>query len=99
MDFSCRAIITGTAPTADRYQEIDDLRGAKVGVSRLGSGSHLMASVLALQQGWKDANGAVEQQDVVVNNDFQTLRKGVNHTPGYVVCIYTGTRPATLCGR
>jgi len=31
---------------------ISDLRGKMFGVSRMGSGSHLMACVMALQQGW-----------------------------------------------
>lgn len=48
----------------------------KVGVSRLGSGSHVMASVLAREQGWslKDG-GAVEP---VVLGPFKELRDGVN---------------------
>ncbi|WFC99210.1 hypothetical protein MYAM1_001954 [Malassezia yamatoensis] len=76
------AIITGTAKGADQYQTVADLRQSKVGVSRLGSGSHLMASVLALSQGWTDAEGKVEKQEFVVNNDFKTLREGVNQKPG-----------------
>lgn len=43
-----------------------------------------MASVLALQQGWTDAQGKVAEQEFVVNNDFKTLRDGVNQVPGYV---------------
>ena len=80
-----RAIITGTAPAASKYQTVADLRHAKVGVSRLGSGSNLMASVLGLEQGWTDADGKVASQEFVVNNDFKTLRDGVNQRPGYVV--------------
>lgn len=94
---SLRAVITGTDPAADKYQSIADLRGTKVGISRIGrcvrlfvrpfmhaciyarsasltfgygsrstaicdtgSGSQIMASVMALQQGWTDAQGKVQ---------------------------------------
>lgn len=45
-----RAVITGTSPNAERYQSIKDLRGEAIGISRIGSGSMVMASVMALQQ-------------------------------------------------
>ncbi|PKI84569.1 hypothetical protein MVES1_001794 [Malassezia vespertilionis] len=77
------AIIAGTERGADRYQSVPDLRDAKVGVSRLGSGSHIMASVLALEQGWVGPDGKVAKQEFVVNNDFKTLRDGVNQVPGH----------------
>jgi len=32
--------------------EVDDLKGKVFGVSRMGSGSHLMACVLSIQNGW-----------------------------------------------
>ncbi|WFC95208.1 hypothetical protein MBRA1_001855 [Malassezia brasiliensis] len=41
-----------------------------------------MASVLGLEQGWTDADGKVASQEFVVNNDFKTLRDGVNQKPG-----------------
>lgn len=44
------AVITGTDAKADAYQSISDLRGTRIGISRIGSGSQLMASVMALQQ-------------------------------------------------
>jgi ABC-type nitrate/sulfonate/bicarbonate transport system substrate-binding protein len=52
-----------------------DLRGKRIGISRYGSGSHIMAIVLALQQGWVDA----EQLpfEFVLLNDFKSLREGV----------------------
>ncbi|WFD30908.1 hypothetical protein MSPP1_001932 [Malassezia sp. CBS 17886] len=86
------AIITGTDAAAAKYQTVGDLRHSRVGVSRLGSGSHLMASVLALQEGWLDERGNVAKQEFVgahfaraglraVNNDFKTLRDGVNQAP------------------
>lgn len=77
------AIITGTSPGAQKYQSISDLRGTRVGVSRIGSGSQLMASVLALREGWTDSQGHVAPLDFVVNNDFKTLRDGVNQAPGH----------------
>lgn len=53
-----------------RYQTLNDLRGAKVAISRYGSGSHLMAYVNAKRLGWdtqelefevvKDIDGAVD---------------------------------------
>lgn len=46
-----------------------------------------MASVLGLQQGWTDADGKVAKQDFVVNNDFKTLRDGVNQVSGYVAIL------------
>ena len=39
-------------PAASRSKSVDDLRGARYAVSRLGSGSHLMAVVHAQAQGW-----------------------------------------------
>lgn len=34
------------------YKSIADLKGTPLGISRPGSGSQTMASVMALQQGW-----------------------------------------------
>jgi hypothetical protein len=45
----CRAIITGKD---SKYTEVDQLAGTTFGISRLGSGSQVMASVLSLQQKW-----------------------------------------------
>lgn len=42
-----------------RYNSIDDLRGETIGISRIGSGSQVMASVMALNQGWTK-DGKVE---------------------------------------
>ena len=53
------------------YKKMSDLKGQRAAISRFGSGSHLMAYVNALEQGWdaakdlkfevvKDLNGAVE---------------------------------------
>lgn len=39
-------------PAASRFKRVDELRGARYAISRLGSGSHLMAFVHARRQGW-----------------------------------------------
>ena len=43
----------------------------RVSVSRLGSGSHLMAYLLALREGWP-----ISSLEFVVHRDFRTMRKG-----------------------
>lgn len=71
---------------------VAELRGSKVGVSRIGSGSYVMAYVLAQQQGWLDdeegagAGGGEDKKqraappfgDFVVLHDFARLRAAVN---------------------
>src|SRR6185436_2022101 len=39
-------------PAGSRFKRVDDIRGARYAISRLGSGSHLMAFVHAREQGW-----------------------------------------------
>ena len=73
------AIVTGR----DRQEvnSVDDLGllqkegRLKVGVSRLGSGSHVMASVLAKERGWDSQNG----MEPVVLGPFKELRDGMNN--------------------
>lgn len=48
---------------------VDDLNGKRFGISRWGSGSHLMAQVLAAKQGW------TSPLEFVVCDDFATLRR------------------------
>ena len=48
----CWAISTGAR--RNELNGIQDLKGKKVGVSRIGSGSYVMSFVLADQQGWLD---------------------------------------------
>lgn len=57
---------------------IDDLRGKKVGVSRIGSGSYVMSYVLAQQKGWLDPSSPHPPFPVEVLNTFANLRDGVN---------------------
>jgi ABC-type nitrate/sulfonate/bicarbonate transport system substrate-binding protein len=39
-------------PAASRFRQVEELRGARYAISRLGSGSHLMAFVHARRRGW-----------------------------------------------
>ncbi|KZW02843.1 periplasmic binding protein-like II [Exidia glandulosa HHB12029] len=62
-----------------KYNSIADLRGTTIGISRPGSGSQTMASVMAMQQGWVDpATGAPEELSFKVNGDINGLIKSVN---------------------
>lgn len=54
------------------FQQVDDLRAARFAISRLGSGSQLMAYVNALQRGWN----LVDLSMVVLNN-LEGMRKGL----------------------
>ena len=65
-----------------------DLKGRKLGVSRIGSGSYVMGYVLAEQQGWLSSSSSSSSSsdappppppfEFVVLNDFKGLRTGVN---------------------
>lgn len=65
------AVIAGA--NATKFQSIADLKGTKLGISRLGSGSQVMASVMALEHGWKAADVSFQ-----VNDTFANLRNSVN---------------------
>ncbi|AAW45837.2 hypothetical protein CNJ01790 [Cryptococcus deneoformans JEC21] len=65
------AIVTGKN---SQYNSVDDLKGTTFGISRLGSGSQVMASVLSLQQKWSEE----EQPKFKVNGQFKPLRDSVN---------------------
>ncbi|WVR04750.1 hypothetical protein IAU60_001761 [Kwoniella sp. DSM 27419] len=65
------AIITGKESS---YNTVEDLKGTTFGISRLGSGSQVMASVLSLQEGWTED----EQPKFKVNGQFKPLRDSVN---------------------
>lgn len=66
----------GITVGADRrdINSVADLKGRDVGVSRMGSGSHVMASVLADQQGWRGKDAF----EVKVIGNFKALRDAVN---------------------
>ncbi|WWD00706.1 hypothetical protein V866_007641 [Kwoniella sp. B9012] len=65
------AIITGKD---SQYNTVDQLKGTTFGISRLGSGSQVMASVLSLNEGWTED----EQPEFKVNGQFKPLRDSVN---------------------
>lgn len=54
---------------------VDKLKGTRVGVSRIGSGSYVMSYVLADQHGWL---GGGKPFEVVAIGDFAALRRAVN---------------------
>lgn len=65
-----------TGGKRDDITDVEGLKGTKVGVSRIGSGSYVMSFVLADEKGWME-----EGQDtfeVVPLGKFQDLREGVN---------------------
>ncbi|EPQ26077.1 uncharacterized protein PFL1_06285 [Pseudozyma flocculosa PF-1] len=82
------AVITGTDPAASAYQSISDLAGQKIGISRIGSGSQIMASVMALQHNWTDDEGQVRDIEFLVNDTFANLRAGVNQKPPYTSAAF-----------
>eukprot|EP00042_Codosiga_hollandica_P044938 m.449718 g.449718 ORF g.449718 m.449718 type:complete len:175 (+) comp56902_c0_seq10:44-568(+) len=67
----CWAVSVGKAAP---ITGIEDLRGKRFGISRFGSGSHLMICVLANQRGWDLAKDV----QFVVKGNFQALRDSVN---------------------
>ncbi|TFK40169.1 hypothetical protein BDQ12DRAFT_648506 [Crucibulum laeve] len=56
-----------------KFNEIADLKGTTIGISRQGSGSQTMAYVMALQQGWP-----TDDLTFQVNNDIRGLINSVN---------------------
>ena len=58
--------------TASAFKSLDNLRAARFAVSRMGSGSHLMAYVNALQRGW-DASAL----RMVVLQNLDGMRRGL----------------------
>ncbi|KAK4048628.1 RNA methyltransferase tRNA(m5U54)methyltransferase [Microbotryomycetes sp. JL201] len=60
------------------YHKLEDLRGHKIGISRVGSGSQVMASYMYLREKWLDSDGSVEPIQFEVLDSFQNLRDGVN---------------------
>lgn len=78
------AISTGAART--EIQSVDSLNGARIGVSRIGSGSYVMGYVLADERGWllptagvgTNSEQASPYSEFVVLNTFENLRRAVN---------------------
>ena len=57
-------------PAASGFQTADELRGKRYAVSRMGSGSHLMACVDATQRGWNP-----QEQELVMVGDLNGARE------------------------
>ncbi|KAF3771309.1 periplasmic binding protein-like II [Cryphonectria parasitica EP155] len=86
----CWAVSTGAARTD--VTDVASLKGTKIGVSRLGSGSYVMGFVLADQQGWLSSPPSSSSSaaaataaattgpysQAVVLNTFENLRRAVN---------------------
>ncbi|KAH6611285.1 hypothetical protein Trco_001305 [Trichoderma cornu-damae] len=72
----CWAISTGAK--RPEITTVDSLKGGKIGVSRIGSGSYVMGYVLADNNGWLSTAGAEPFSDTVVLNTFEKLRNAVN---------------------
>ncbi|KAI9470470.1 hypothetical protein BDB00DRAFT_250888 [Zychaea mexicana] len=71
----CWAISTGAN---SRHTSIDTLNKTNVAISRFGSGSHIMAYVLADQQGWLTNDKDDEVFSFSALNNFQAMRDAVN---------------------
>ncbi|KAB5531446.1 hypothetical protein GE09DRAFT_973723 [Coniochaeta sp. 2T2.1] len=73
----CWAISTGAK--RPEITSVESLKGGKIGVSRIGSGSYVMGFVLADQQGWlSSSSSGSPYADTAVCNTFANLRKAVN---------------------
>jgi ABC-type nitrate/sulfonate/bicarbonate transport system substrate-binding protein len=70
----CWAISTGINRDIN---EVSQLKGGKIGVSRIGSGSYVMPFVLADQKGWLDKPGESPFTFTPLST-FERLRAGVN---------------------
>ncbi|KAI1327744.1 hypothetical protein F5Y16DRAFT_184803 [Xylariaceae sp. FL0255] len=71
----CWAISTGAK--RPEITSVESLKGSKIGVSRIGSGSYVMGYVLADQHGWLSPP-AKPFSDFVVLQTFANLRNAVN---------------------
>jgi len=90
------AIVTGRK--RDDINSVKDLRNhRRVGVSRLGSGSHVMAFVLAQQEGWLEKSGTAsknEELPIVPLGPFKDLRDGVtSSTADFFMWEHFTTKP------
>ncbi|CAI6308118.1 unnamed protein product [Periconia digitata] len=72
----CWAISTGAR--REELNSVKDLKGKRVGVSRIGSGSYVMSFVLADQEGWLETRSG-PPFPVEPMNTFLKLREGVNN--------------------
>lgn len=77
------AISTGTGEASSKIQSVEQLKGGKFGISRVGSGSYVMAYVLAKEKGW--LGGTEESLKFEALDNFKGLRDGVN---GFVPPVF-----------
>ncbi|KAK2807119.1 hypothetical protein FQN51_004733 [Onygenales sp. PD_10] len=70
------AIVTGRE--RGEIKGVGDLKGGRVGVSRLGSGSHIMSFVLAQDQNWPADTTTTNPLTPVILGPFPSLRDGVS---------------------
>lgn len=84
------AIVTGR--NRDDINSVESLRqNRRVGVSRLGSGSHVMAFVLAQQEGWLEDS----KLEIVPLGPFKDLRDGVTAgTADFFMWEHFTTKPS-----
>ncbi|RKF82195.1 hypothetical protein GcM1_174024 [Golovinomyces cichoracearum] len=71
----CWAISTGANRDID---SVENLKGGTCGVSRIGSGSYVMAFALALQKNWLTPQAPVEPFKFKPIQTFERLREAVN---------------------
>jgi len=75
-----------TGKEREDVKDVEGLKGSRVGVSRIGSGSYVMAYVLADQHNWLSSpSGSDSKKDepfsVVPSGDFAALRRAVRQQP------------------
>ncbi|KAJ2893694.1 hypothetical protein MKZ38_008318 [Zalerion maritima] len=76
----CWAILAGSGgSSSSQISSVADLKRASIGVSRMGSGSHVMGYVLAHQQGWLTPETPEPWADTKILNNFSGLVEGVNN--------------------
>ncbi|MDQ3394537.1 MAG: substrate-binding domain-containing protein [Bacteroidota bacterium] len=66
-------------PASAAYNHIEDIIGKKYAISRLGSGSHIMAYVDATQRGWK-----ISDDQLVVVGDIDGARKAFKNNEAQI---------------
>lgn len=71
------------------YQSLDDLKNTKAAISRIGSGSHLMAFVNAQNQNWETANLQFE----IINNLDGAVEGLTNGSADYFMWERFTTKP------
>ncbi|PRX54803.1 substrate-binding domain-containing protein [Flagellimonas meridianipacifica] len=71
------------------YQSVSDLEGAEIAISRMGSGSHLMATVHAQKMGWDTHSLRFR----IINNLMGALEEFENGSDAYFMWEHFTTKP------